>query len=199
MSDRSRYDPADDSPPDGPRDFPPLPAWIANRLLRPNEKVAWVRGPRLNPTWERYVTDPRMLLVVVAVGAVGVGLAALNTDWLPEALPISIGVAVGGVLLSIAVLGFFAGYFTRLVVTDLRVVILQGVEVCRGWNIDALPRSLTRYGPRRGDEEESRSVDLDALQNLFGGSDQFTSKAVKAFGKQLDQIIAREDDRPFPR
>jgi hypothetical protein len=166
-------------------------------LLRAGEQVAWVRGPGLNPPWERYVTHPALFLFALALGAVCAAAGWLSAGWQPGALPLSLLAAGGLVVGSIIVLGLSAGYFTRLVVTNLRVVILQGYEVCRSWGIDRLPRSLIRYGPRRG-EEEGRAVDLDALQALLGGeSDQFTgAKAVQAFGKQLDRIISRERGRP---
>ena len=54
--------------------FTPLPAWLADRLLRPDEKVAWVRGPRFTPSWERYATHPALILLTLALGAVGVVL-----------------------------------------------------------------------------------------------------------------------------
>jgi len=40
--------------------------------------------------------------------------------------------------------GIANGYFTRLVVTNYRLLILQGYEVCRSWSIHHLPRSLIR-------------------------------------------------------
>jgi hypothetical protein len=105
--------------------------------------------------------------------------------------------AAAVVLASLFVVGIFAGYFTRLVVTNFRIVIVQGYEVCRSWNIADLPPSLIRYR-MRGRTRESRTVDLDALQAMLGGpSDQFMApKKILAFGKHLDGIKARENGRP---
>src|SRR5262249_34482935 len=113
-----------------------------------------------------------------------------------EMPPLPILAAGGIVVGSIFVLGFSAGYFTRLVVTSRRILLLQGYEVCRSWRMDDLPPSLIRY--TRWDGEESRMVDLDALQTMLGGtSDKFTeAKTIRAFGKHLDGIIAREKYRP---
>jgi hypothetical protein len=82
------------------------------------------------------------------------------------------------------------------VVTDSRVVILQGYEVCRTWGVNDLPRFLVRYGAGPGGEK-SPSVDLDAVQTLFGpSSDKFAdSKTILSFGKTLDQIRTREGGR----
>ena len=69
-------------------------------------------------------------------------------------------------------------------------------EVRRTWSIDRLPRSLVRH-ERTASGEESRSIDLDSLQTMLGGSSTgFTdAKTIRLFGKQLDQIRAREDRR----
>ena len=101
------------------------------------------------------------------------------------------------VLGSIFVLGIANGYFTRLVVTNYRLLILQGYEVCRSWSIHRLPRSLVRY-VKPGDEPEKLAVDLDAVKRMLGGSsDKFTSaNAIMAFSKRVEQFKAREDDRP---
>jgi hypothetical protein len=109
-----------------------------------------------------------------------------------------LALAAGGVVLgSIFVLGIFSGYFTRLVVTNFRLIILQGREVCRSWSMDDLPHSLIRFRLSRGGQP-SRTVDLDAMKTLLGSaSDKFAeSKTILAFGKQVEQIKAREDRRP---
>jgi hypothetical protein len=171
--------------------YPPLPPWLERRLLRANEKVTWVRGPRWQPWWERYVTHPGLFLVAAGLGAgcVGIGrLLAGSWSQMPD-LPAA---AAGFIMLaSILVLALSAGYFTRLVVTNYRLVILQGYEVCRSWRIGELPPSLVHYGVRVGDEGD-RTVDLDALRTMLGSStDQFAdSKTIMALGKQLDGIKA---------
>src|SRR5437763_221253 len=78
--------------------------------------------------------------------------------------PAAIGVVFGCVYLLAAA----NAYFTRLVVTNRRVVILQGHAISYSWGIDDLPRHLIRYERRGG--EESRTIDLDALQTMLGGS-----------------------------
>jgi hypothetical protein len=176
---------------------PALPDWLASRVLRAGEEVTWVRGPRLNPWWECYITHPALFLVALAFGAACCWAGRLSVEsW--SQIPPPLVLAAGGIVLaSILVLGISAGYFTRLVVTNLRVVILQGYEVCRSWGLDQLPRSLLRYSKRPG-EKEKRAVDLDALRTTLGGSsNQFTdSKTILAFGKQLDRIKALENGRP---
>src|SRR5262245_55352805 len=109
MSDRFRREPYDE-PSEMLRSFPPLPRWVARRILRPGETVTWVRGPWLNPSWERFVTHPALFLVALALGAVCIALGLLIPDE-PE-LPVLPGVAaVGLVFGSILVLGLSNGYF----------------------------------------------------------------------------------------
>ena len=174
---------------------PPLPRWLAGRLLRGDERITWVVGPRFNPEWERYVTHPVLFLAALTVGA-----AFVWAGWLMAGAEGAVAAALAGgavVLGSIFVLGFSSGYFTRLVVTNSRLLILQGYEVVRTWGMNDLPFSLVRYR-RQADGAESRAVDLDTLKTMFGGaSDKFAeSKTILAFGKQLDQITAREKGRP---
>ena len=91
---------------------------------------------------------------------------------------------------TIFVLGIASGYFTRLVVTNFRIVCLQGHEICRSWNIDQLPPSLVHH--RHFDGEDRRPcVDLEAVKTMLGGSsEKFTNaKTILAFGKQLDSIM----------
>jgi hypothetical protein len=174
---------------------PPLPSWLAARLLKGDEQVTWVMGPRFNPEWERYVTHPLLFLAALAVGMACVTTGGLTGGTEGAVLAALAGGAV--VLASVFVLGFASGYFTRLVVTGSRLLILQGYEVVRIWGLDDLPYSLVRYR-RRADGAESRAVDLDTLKSMFGPtSDKFAeSKTILAFGKQLDQITAREKRRP---
>jgi hypothetical protein len=197
MYDRFYTDPYDPEDLEVAEPFTPLPAWLADRLLQPGETITWVRGPRLNPPWERYVTHPALLLAALALGAAAVaaGWEAPGAD--AETRGALVVAAAGIVLASVFVLGFSSGYFTRLVLTNSRLVILQGYELCRSWGVDELPRSLIRP-LRRGGEDEPPAVDLDAVKRMLGGSsDKFTtSKAILAFGKQLDQITAREERRP---
>jgi hypothetical protein len=113
------------------------------------------------------------------------------------AVPTLVGGAI--VLASIYVLGFSSGYFTRLVVTNSRLLVLQGYEVCRSWGIDDLPRSLVRHR-RLESGEVSRAVDLDTLTTMLGApSDRFVeAKTIMAFSKQLGRIKAREDGQTEP-
>jgi hypothetical protein len=195
MSERFPTDLPDFRVPDLIEIFRPLPNWLAQRLLRSNEKVTWVRGPWFNPSWERYITHPALILFVLAPGAL-----CLAFGWLNQVDP---GVLVFGAFFyfvafgvpTIIVLGIANGYFTRLVVTNYRLVILQGYEICRSWSIDYLPPSLLRYG-KRG-EEESRTIDVDVVKTMLGGpSDKFAdAKTILNFGKQLDSITLHDKDR----
>ena len=195
MSERFPTDMSDFRVPDVIEIFRPLPSWLADRLLRSSEKVTWVRGPRFNPSWERYITHPALILYVMAPAALCLGFGWLNR--------VDPGVLLVGAFFyfaafgvpTIIVLGIANGYFTRLVVTNLRLVILQGYEICRSWSISDLPPSLLRYG-KRG-EQESRTIDLNTVKIMLGGSsDKFIdAKTILNFGKQLDSITLRDKDR----
>jgi len=174
-----------------------LPAWHARRILAADEVVAWVRGPRVNPPWERFVTHPALFLCALILST-----ACLSAGWFIGGsiadMPAPLGVAAVGFFLgSVYILAFGSAYFTRLVVTNCRLFILQGYEVCRSWSLDELPPRLVRYGMQGG--EHRRTVDLDAVQALLGGSGQFAeAKTIRAFGKQLEQIKARDNGPPSP-
>jgi low affinity Fe/Cu permease len=197
MSERFQTERFDASLADITNPVPELPEWLAERLLRPDEEITWVRGPRFNPSWERYVTNPALFIVALIVGLVGVGIGRILTASEPEAMIGMAAIAGAIVLASIFVLGISSGYFTRLVVTNSRLVILQGYEVCRSWDMDDLPPHLIRYG-RPGGDEESPAVDLEAVKTMLGGSsNQFTdAKTILSFGKQLEQIKTKKKHRP---
>src|SRR5689334_23175423 len=151
MFDRS--DAFDDAEPVIAQPFPPLPDWLAHRMLQPDEEITWIVGPRFNPSWERYVTHPLLFLAALAVGVVVLAVGGLLAEG-DTPIVLLLGVAAGAlVLASIFVLGIASGYFTRLVVTNQRLLIVQGYEVCRTWSINKLPRSLIRYR-RLGEGEE---------------------------------------------
>jgi hypothetical protein len=174
---------------------PALPSWLARQLLRAGEEITWVRGPRFNPRWERYVTHPVLVFYALGVGVALVVAGRLIAGSWSELTPL-LALAAALVLVCLLVVGICAGYFTRLVVTNFRVVIVQGYAVCRSWSIEDLPPSLVRY-ERRGRKNGSRTVDLEALQSMLGGpSEQFAApKKILAFGKHLDGIKARENGR----
>lgn len=198
MSDASRTDAFNDDSPNYIRAFPPLPPWLVRRLLRSGEKVVWVYGPRFNPAWERYVTHPALFVAALLFGAGCLWMGWLIGGGWSNAPVLFILAAPIAVLGSIFILALACGYFTRLVVTNSRLVILQGYEVCRSWGIDRLPRSLVRYAPREDDEgDEERTIDLDALKTMLGTSaGHFAeAKTILAFGKQLERIRPREQDR----
>jgi hypothetical protein len=200
MSDRYQAEGFDDSLLVFPEPFtfvqpsPPFPAWLAARVLRPDEKVTWVRGPRFNPSWELYVTHPGLLLAALALGALGVATGWRMAGSWSEMPPWPFVAAGGLAFAAIVVLGLACGYFTRLVATNQRLFIVQGRELCRSWALDDLPPSLISRRIRR-DGQHDRAIDLDAVKTLLGGaSDGFTdAKSILAFGKQLGQIKARED------
>ncbi|HEY7328697.1 MAG TPA: hypothetical protein VH592_13720 [Gemmataceae bacterium] len=194
MSERFQRDLPDFRAPDFIDVFQPLPGWLADRLLGPEEKVTYVRGPRLNPSWECYVTHPALTLLALAFGAVVVAAARLIGGEGPEPMAIAFLAAGLVVVVTVIVLGIANGYFTRLVVTTHRLVILQGYEICRSWNVDRLPPNLLRYG--RHGERERWTIDLDAVKSMLGGSsNKFTdAKTIMSFGKQLDRITIRDKD-----
>jgi hypothetical protein len=197
MSDRLQINPPDDLLPKIVLSHPALPPWLARRLLRADEEVTWVRGPRWGPWWERYVTHPALMLPGLLLAAVCLWAGRREAGSWSELSPL-LAVAAGVLVLGpLFVLGIAAGYFTRLVVTNYRIVIVQGYEVCRRWGLDNLPPSLVRFGKRQG-KEASWSIDLNAVQTLFGdSSDQFAeSKTILAFGKQLDRMKASDNHRP---
>jgi hypothetical protein len=191
--------PADpfDAPPDDRRRFPPLPPWLARKVLRDGEKVTWVRAPRFAPGLERYITHPFLALAAVAFGVVCVWASLLLSAAWSGMLLVGFLVALVVVVGSIIVLGLANGYFTRLVVTTRHIFILQGYEVCRKWNVDDLPPSLTRRGIRK-DGEESRTVDLDAMNTMLGAHPEgfVDPKTILAFGKRLERL--RDEDRGRP-
>ncbi len=198
MHDRSEIDAFDAHAPEISMPFPQLPAWLGRRLLQANEEITWVCGPRFNPSWERCVTHPALFIFALALGAACLGAGWLLDEAGFDALMPAALIAAGIVLASIFVLGICSGYFTRLVVTNFRLVILQGYEVCRSWHIDDLPYSLIRYGRPGEGGKASRAVDLNALKTMLGSaSDKVAeSKTILAFGKQIEQIKAREKGRP---
>lgn len=193
MSDTIQTEPSFDDISRRIRNHPPLPPWIASWLLKSGESITWVYGPKLSPSWERYVTHPALILAALGGVVVSILPAYVLSGLGREIAAIPVVAAVALVFLSIFVLALFNGYFTRLVVTSDRLIILQGHEVVRAWDIDDLPRSLLRFG-RPGDAS-SRSVDLDQLTSMMGGStsDKFTeSKTILSLGKTITQIKARE-------
>ncbi len=191
--DRRRDYPYDDRRPVDAGRFPPLPSWLARKHLRPDEQVVWVAGPRLNPSWERFVTHPLFFVAGLVLGAlcIGAGMTAPGL-MMPVAAPPAFMLAVG----SLIIVGHYCGYFTRLVATNYRVLILQGYEVCRRWSIDELPRHMVRYR-RMGDVDTGPTIDLDAMKTLLGGaSDQFVdAKTILSFGKEINRMRGRQDDR----
>jgi hypothetical protein len=193
MSERFRPDIPDEPPPEIVSAFPPLPPWLREKLLRPDEEITWVRGPRWNPSWEKYATHPAVVLVALGLGVVCLALGRLISGSWEQISPIFPIAALIVVVGSVCALGIFNGHFTRLVVTNFRIVIMQGYEVSRTWSLDSLPRSLIRYVDRDGEEGgEKQAVDLGALQKMLGGSGGFVeAKAVWDLGKQLDHFKKR--------
>ncbi len=165
-----------------------LPGWLADRLLQPDENVEWVRGPRFTPSWERYLTHPGLFFAAAGLGASGVGAAVSLAKGQNEIIASTFVFAGAIVLFSIFVLAISCGYFTRLVATNARLLIVQGYELCRNWDMNDLPPTLIRH--RLGGGVSMPSIDLNAVQTLLGGSStQFTgAKDILSFAKQLDRI-----------
>jgi hypothetical protein len=171
---------------------PALPDWLRERHLDHNEKVAWVYGPASNPSWERYVTHPALLLYTLAVGLVVVAGATLARGSWTEGVTVVAFLCFLLVIASIFVLAVFNGHFTRLVVTDRRLMILQGYEIVSSWKMNELPATLLRY-TRRDGERASPSIDLDAVKNMLGGGATgiVEAKSILAFGKTLNQALKK--------
>jgi hypothetical protein len=197
MSNRSQTAGFDTHTPEPDQHPRPLPDWLRTRLLRAEERITGVYGPAFNPPWERYVTHPALFLVAVGLGALWLGEGWLLAGVRPDLLPWAALAAGSTVLGSVFVLGLACGYFTRIVVTTSRLVILQGYEVCRSWRVSDLPPSLIRYR-RLESGVPSPAVDLDTLNSLLGApSDQVVeAKTILAFGKHLERIQARDRGRP---
>ncbi|HYT93017.1 MAG TPA: hypothetical protein VEL76_30145, partial [Gemmataceae bacterium] len=125
---------------------------------------------------------------VVALGALIDGLPVQI-----HPVPLLIGFLL--VIGSVYVLAISNAYFTRLVVTDYRLLIVQGYEVCRCWRVDELPPSLVRYR-RLGGVRERPTIDLDALQTMFDTASEHVAdaKAIRKLGKQIDHIKKRQND-----
>lgn len=179
------------------RAFNPLPAYVKRQLPGKDEEVIWVRGPRLgNPVWEPFVTNPLLFVVGVAIGALCIYLGSLG-EGSGKQFPVSFGVgAVVSFFLPILLLAFFNGYFTRLVVTDSGVYIIQGSTICRNWELEYLPRSLVRFERRGEDDPIGKTVDVDAMKTMLNSSEgHFTdAKTIKDFGKRLERLRRAEDE-----
>jgi hypothetical protein len=167
-------------------------------VLQKEEEVTWVCGPRPGGFLERWFTHPLLFVVALAGAALCVGIGWLAVGGDSELLMAPVLAALLGVVGSILVLGLASGHFTRLVVTNLRIVVVQGREVCRNWSLDRLPPSLLRYRRRGPDEEEERTVDLESLKTMLAfSSDKVTdSKTILAFAKQLEKLGPRSPRRP---
>jgi hypothetical protein len=196
VPDRPEALPAREAPDVSARpDHPPLPEWLANRVLHEDETVTWVYGPRHSPAVEPFLTHPLLFVAALALGALLVWAATLvgGSDVVAVA-----SLAAGALVLgSIFTLGICSGYFTRLVVTDSRLIIIQGREAYKSWDVNDLPVSLLRYG-RPGGGVATPSINLDAVKGMLGGpSDRIVSaQAILDFGKRLEQIRSRDGDRP---
>jgi hypothetical protein len=172
-----------------------LPARLARRVLKPDESITLVRGPRRSPWWEPAVTHPLLFLVALFLGGGCLTVGYQTAESFREMSPIPVMLGAAIVIGSVFVLGFFNGHFTRLVVTNVRLIVLQGSEVCLSKNIDKLPRWLVRR-ERRDDGEESKTIDVDALSRALGSSDQFVdAKTIQAFSRQLGRFTSGDDTR----
>jgi hypothetical protein len=202
MTDRFQTEPLHTPPLAAPlpavvNDQPELPAWLAERLLRPFEIITRVRGPRLSPDWEPLVTHPGLFLLALPLGAACVFVGSLIAGSLAALHPVAGLAALAVVVGSVFVVGICSGHFSRLVVTNQRLFIVQGRELCRSWDLDELPPHLIRH-TLRTDGLQERSIDLDAVTAMLDGlSGKFTeAKSIVEFGKKLEQITLRKDKLP---
>jgi len=197
VSDLYQPEPHEQPEPRSLRAGPPLPEWLAKALLEPDEKPEWVRGPNYAPPWERALTHPLAFLVALppAVILVTVG-RLLADDW--RTLHPAFGVSAILVLIgSILVIAFMTAYYTRLVVTERRLLIIQGQSAIRSWGMGDLPPSLLHFGRQAFDGKDAGPrIDLDKLEKMLGGKSEgvIGSDAIIKFGKQLDRIKGRRPD-----
>ncbi len=175
---------------------PPLPEWLAKTALYPDEKPEWVRGPRYAPPWERMMTHPLAFLAAIPPAAICLAVGRIIAgEWklLHPAFGIAAILIVFG---SIIVIGFLTAYYTRLVVTDRRLLIIQGQVPIRSWGLGDLPASLLHFGRHAfGGKDAGPRIDLNKLEKMLGGGGDgvVSSDAIIKFGKQLDRIKERPD------
>jgi hypothetical protein len=171
-----------------------LPAWLARRVLMPGETVALVRGPKTSPL-EPYLTHPALFLAALVPASISLAVGrALVNSW-KELPPFAGVIAILLVFGTIIFLASMAGYFTRLVITDRRLIVLQGREVYRSRNIKDLPPFLLRR--HRGEDglERAPTIDLNAVNTLLGGTGDgyVDAETILTLSKKLDKM--READR----
>ena len=99
---------------------------------------------RARPAWEPFLTHPAGFLVGIVAGAVIFVVGGIAVNWNGTLMTVPGGLAVVGVFGSLIVVAAMAGYFTRLVITNQRVMIVQGYEIRETWRLEDLPRSLVR-------------------------------------------------------
>jgi hypothetical protein len=169
---------------------PPLPQWLGSLFLRPQETVTMVRGPRWSPSIEPFLTHPLTIVVALVIGAGLVWLALL----IQHPAPFFSGLGLG--LGTLFVVGFSAGHFTRLVVTNQRLFIVQGREMVRQWRADQLPHHLRRYERRDDGREEAPTIDLGEVTKMLGtSSDGFAdANTILQLGKKIDSFKERPDE-----
>jgi hypothetical protein len=172
-----------------------LPAWLARRILAPNETVALVRGPTSNWFLEPYLTHPGLFLVALVPAGISLGIGrSLVNSW-KELPPLAGVIAVLFVFGSIIFLASLAGYFTRLVITDQRLIIVQGREVRSSRSVNELPPILLRRNFDRDGHERAPTIDLNAVNTMLGVDGFVDSNTILTLGKKIDKMReAREDE-----
>lgn len=172
------------------RKFVPLPQYLQSRLNK-DEKVTWVRGPNSNPWWEPVLVHPLLVGLALLFGVMLLVSGRLIVGTWAEVPPVVWVVALLIPIGSLFLVGLTNAHFTRLIVTNTRLFIVQGYEVCRTWNLNDLPRSLLCFDPR-GQEQDKPMIDLDSIQTLLESSDRkSSSESIMAFRKRLDQITTQ--------
>jgi len=173
----------------------PLPEWLARRILEPGETIALVRGPTGKWWLEPYLTHPLASLAGAIPAAVAITVGRMIVPSWRDLPPAAGIVAVLFVFASVFVVGLLAGYFTRLVVTDRRLLILQGREIWSSRGIDELPPFLVRR-MRDPDGRERRAIDIVTLDSMLGSSNTgiVDSDTILTLGKKIDKLKERRDD-----
>jgi len=196
MADEIQQQPSEPAHTDVSLPAPYFPSWLMKRFLREDEGIEWVYGPALKPWWERYACHPVFIATAVVVAALWLAMGWVKAGDFAKLSIIPVLGPAALVVGSIFIVGASCGYFTRLVITNHRLLIVQGYELCRQWRVDDLPPWLIRYRRLPG-ADVTKTVDLDALRTMIGSSSANVAdaKTILALGKHLANIRGPDDRR----
>lgn len=170
-----------------------LPTWLARLVLAPGETVALVRGPTSNSPLEPYLTHPALFLVALLPAGITLAVGrAMSPSW-KELHPLPGLLAVLILFGTVIFLAGMAGYFTRLIITDRRLLIVQGREVRSSRDVNSLPRALVRRGRDEFGRERAPTIDLNAVNKLVGGTGFVDAKTILTLSKKIDKLKESDD------